>query len=431
LSSNQERFMRQSPGPFRWAFTLVELLVVIAIIGILIALLLPAIQAAREAARRSTCTSNMKSLGIALQNYHDTWQRFAPGSGDWCCGNGNTFYQQYNAADCCPSRGSTLVALLPYMEQQSIYNMLGLSISQPTGSNQNGNNPQKMPPNVGDQYNVNWMIPPGTYQWPLPNGGHNPASPTGSMYIASSKVPAYQCPSDSNREQPQVQWSGNPNRSYSNYAPSLGAQALDSKTNGTVTLVPLVGVSPYGAFQANVGNGPNTYQQGNWFGTGALFQGWVYNLGDESYISGPFACVFWAARIQDITDGTGNTIAIGEYRPFCSEINTNRDLFWGGNGWQHLGSTCSPINAPTCKGELGAPAMVALNYLNNNVPQRGGWTPSNYEIAVDGFKSKHPGGAQFLFCDGSVHFIQETVNYDIYQRLGDRRDAHAIPDGSY
>jgi prepilin-type N-terminal cleavage/methylation domain-containing protein/prepilin-type processing-associated H-X9-DG protein len=63
----------------RRAFTLIELLVVIAIISVLIALLLPAVQAAREAARRASCVNNLKQLGIALHNYHDTMGAFPPG----------------------------------------------------------------------------------------------------------------------------------------------------------------------------------------------------------------------------------------------------------------------------------------------------------------------------------------------------------------
>ena len=60
----------------RPGFTLIELLVVIAIIAVLIALLLPAVQAAREAARRAQCANNLKQLGIALHNYHDTTGSF-------------------------------------------------------------------------------------------------------------------------------------------------------------------------------------------------------------------------------------------------------------------------------------------------------------------------------------------------------------------
>jgi len=96
-------------GPIttRRGFTLIELLVVIAIIAILVALLLPAVQQAREAARRSSCKNNLKQLGLALQNYHDTHSVFPPGRG----GPG------HQGGD----RWSAHVHLLPYIEQGALY----------------------------------------------------------------------------------------------------------------------------------------------------------------------------------------------------------------------------------------------------------------------------------------------------------------------
>jgi len=94
----------------RSGFTLIELLVVIAIIAVLIALLLPAVQAAREAARRAQCINNLKQIGIAVHNYHDTWGSFPQGE---------------SAGAICPAG-----TILPFLEQNGVYNAFNFSAPQ-------------------------------------------------------------------------------------------------------------------------------------------------------------------------------------------------------------------------------------------------------------------------------------------------------------
>lgn len=94
----------------RSAFTLVELLVVIAIIGILVALLLPAVQAAREAARRMSCSNNMRQIGLALHNYHNTHLKFPPGG----------LYPRNATA----SSFSPQARLLSYLEQENLQDLI-------------------------------------------------------------------------------------------------------------------------------------------------------------------------------------------------------------------------------------------------------------------------------------------------------------------
>ena len=97
--------------PSRRGFTLVELLVVVAIISILVAMLLPAVQQAREAARRSSCSNNLKQIGLALLNYEDTHKCFPPAM-IW--GNANSPYPQR------PYHHTWLTKILPYLEQSTI-----------------------------------------------------------------------------------------------------------------------------------------------------------------------------------------------------------------------------------------------------------------------------------------------------------------------
>lgn len=131
----------------RRGFTLVELLVVIAIIGVLVSLLLPAVQSAREAARRAQCVNNMRQIGLAIHNYHDTLRRMP-------CG----FWYE--------DRGSVLVHLLPYIEQNTLFEKLDFKSSTLI---------------------YNQTVIPG------------PSASTG-VQLRQTRVPMYDCPSDAEKE---------------------------------------------------------------------------------------------------------------------------------------------------------------------------------------------------------------------------------------
>ncbi|TWU22552.1 hypothetical protein Pla52o_36110 [Novipirellula galeiformis] len=136
-------------GATRAGFTLVELLVVIAIIGVLVGLLLPAVQAAREAARRMQCSNNFKQIGLALHNYHDTFNKFPPG-------------------EISLSRIGVLALILPQIEQGALHDQLSTAGA---------------------------FIARGTAE--APRWQDNPAIiSTGATPLAKTVVPAYICPSD-------------------------------------------------------------------------------------------------------------------------------------------------------------------------------------------------------------------------------------------
>jgi prepilin-type N-terminal cleavage/methylation domain-containing protein/prepilin-type processing-associated H-X9-DG protein len=302
-------------------FTLVELLVVIAIIGILIALLLPAVQAAREAARRMECSNNLKQIGLALHNYHDTQKAFPPGA---------FWYEMVNNQWCSLFRGSVLIRILPNIEQQSLYALY--DFTKETDSQR------------------------------YPNNG---------PLLGSTVIPAYLCPSDN----ADATYNG---RALSNYAASKGPTAhIDNSTAcscGEWSNWNQYALAPY--------DNPKNY-------------------------AGPFCRLSVSTAMRDCTDGLSNTILFGEVRRSCS--GHVRSGWASSNNAQGLTSTLIPINYDTCQENA------------TNGCQR----PCNWSTEL-GFRSRHPGGAQFLFGDGSVHYLSETIDHWSFQYLGAKADGKAV-----
>ena len=158
--------------------------------------------------------------------------------------------------------------------------------------------------------------------------------------------------------------------------------------------------------------------------TGVQINGWG-DGNDPFALSGMGSRGGAAIGIRDVTDGTSNVIQMGEVLPSCNDHVVNGGL-WGSNGQSYHAGTAAPINDySSCV--WATPQQIRFPSCSNapgpgSVP-RDGWNQWNISW---GFKSMHTGGAQFLFVDGSVHFLSENLNYLTYQRLGGRSDGNVV-----
>ncbi|MFG0290199.1 MAG: DUF1559 domain-containing protein [Rhodopirellula sp. JB044] len=352
-------------------FTLVELLVVIAIIGVLVGLLLPAVQAAREAARRMSCSNNFKQLGLGIHNYHSAFGQlpthgtgtFDPGVAKW-----------WDARDQSNNRNlSMLVGLMPYIEQQAIWEQ----ISNPLNEDALGNSPP-------DPSSL-----PGLNGGPFLPMGPDPGEILYSPWV--TQIPTLRCPSDPG--------TGLPSLGRTNYAACTG----DSD-----------GGSAQGSREQNglpeTGSGSPSMAEVN----RAQFRG-----------------VFVAQknmRFRDILDGLANTIAMGE---IATDLGDNdKRTVAPDKSWHNL--TDSPQNH--CEQFVSAERPQFWDSPGYNDPSAGRgyrWAsqrpmfsqcmtilPPNREICTSNnpydqmnatMSSRHQGGCHVLMSDGAVKFVTDSI----------------------
>lgn len=318
----------------RNAFTLIELLVVIAIIAVLIALLLPAVQQAREAARRTQCKNNLKQLGIATHNYHDTFNVFPLGKllganpplNNRGCANGNWYHET-----------SWYVALMPYIDQGPMFN--SINNTEPVGCDH----------------------------------GYNPGAPWDTNWRAkTTMIPGHGCPSDGIKlNEFTIGWA----RLRTNYMPNYG-----NTTWGQISLSAAATDTFWGA--------P--------FGNGT------------------------AIRIANVNDGTSNTALFMEViAPSGPNFDGNIADTMGRAG-AVLGRY--PPNSPSFEVSQVCPPTTSLN----GIP--GCTTNGDIMQQIFTSRSKHTGGAHSVMCDGSVKFISNSIDTNIWRGASSTRGSETLGD---
>jgi len=345
----------------RKAFTLIELLVVIAIIAVLIALLLPAVQAAREAARRAQCVNNMKQLGIAAHNHHDINGRLPYGINEALYAIQN---KDATIDAASPFGPNWAVFLLPYMEQQNLYNSCNVG-SYP------GPNASFTAPNSFSNFDLSWR----------------------ATTVIGAVLSTMLCPTDKGSAQPYSDPAGiappDKNWARGNYAAN----------NGTTDADHTVGGQDYGGHSNYYGGKTATWGDGPKKG----MMGINYGLNFASVLDGLSNTVMFNEVRIGVTSadhrgtwalglaGASLTNATRDYNPTPNNRNDEADEFQGCAAFWYPG-----IGSGTGMGCINDPGAV------NAAAQA---------------RSLHPGGVNATFGDGSVKFIKNTINQQVWNAL--------------
>jgi prepilin-type N-terminal cleavage/methylation domain-containing protein/prepilin-type processing-associated H-X9-DG protein len=351
--------MNRSRTNRRFAFTLIELLVVIAIIAVLIGLLLPAVQKVREAAARMTCSNNLKQLGLAIHNYESTYRKL-PAAYNLL----STPDADPNAAFAGKRVGLSLLAnLLPYVEQNNLY--------------------QRLNPNVSEFNTAN--IPP--------NGPHS-----GANTAYATVVKTYVCPSD-----PTPTTLDYYNSCWGPYGNGGGATCF-----------------PGGGTGSNLNPPPGQiWARSDYFPIAGIHNALIDNLGLRSQYpgntqmmgtlndpglpgGGPFA-------ISAMTDGTSNTILMSETGGKPVGYSHNRTIYKSEVNGLPVDGSIEPVSSGGgAWGDMFCYSSLAGAKCDTS-GQRLGSCMVNYTSNNEVF-SWHTAGANALFGDGSVHFITESIS---------------------
>ncbi len=364
----------------REGFTLVELLVVIAIIGILVALLLPAVQAAREAARRNECSNNLHQIGIAVHNFDSTY-KVLPHSGQCdSTGSSSTTYMIH----------STATILLPYMEQQAIYDMFdhksnsfvayGATL-QPAGFYQTPSGAQLHKNAKGLAYN-------------------DPLYPNGQL-AAKSTISSFVCPSTA-----IAKGARDPATGYGPWDYMFIALTDVDENPASATFKMRTTPSGSAAWLAQVVPGMLSCEGGN---IGTVVDG----------TSNTILCIEDAGRAHP------SVSKFGAYSSRVSPVSAPADMIQGAssgnppatfsNGrrvyaWADPDATTNGFSGPS-NATVTTDRVAKIN--NHKIPIGGPatciWQVNNCGPNDEPF-SFHPGGVNATLGDGSVRFIAETID---------------------